>query len=176
VDGAPWRTVPDEVVLRCRLAAGVELDRPLLRRLRHELQHADALQRAGRTLARRPLSEQRLEEHLERAALPADARRSAVTRLKASGLVDDPKLASGRAELLAKRGWGNSAIAARLAAEGFGDPEARAAIETLEPEIDRAAPFVADVPDRRKAWTLLARRGFAHDSVETVLGTLDEGP
>ena len=67
-------------------------------------------------------------------------------------------------------------IAARLAAEGFGDPEARAAIETLEPEIDRAAPLVADVPDRRKAWTLLARRGFAHDSVETVLGTLDEGP
>jgi SOS response regulatory protein OraA/RecX len=96
--------------------------------------------------------------------------------LKASGLVDDAKLASGRAESLAKRGWGNSAIAARLAAEGFGDQEAREAIEALEPEIQRVAPFVADIPDRRKAWALLVRRGFAHDSVEDVLGTLDEGP
>ena len=168
--------MPDEVVLRHGLAAGVELDRPLLRRLRHELQHAEALQRAGRALARRPLSQQRLEERLERAALPTEARRSAVTRLKASGLVDDAKLASGRAESLAKRGWGNSAIAARLAAEGFGDPEAREAIEALEPEIQRVAPLVADIPDRRKAWALLVRRGFAHDSVENVLGTLDEGP
>jgi SOS response regulatory protein OraA/RecX len=176
VDGAPWRTVPDEVVLRCRLAAGMELDRPLLRRLRHELQHADALQRAGHALARRPLSEHCLEERLERAALPADARRSAVAQLKASGLVDDARLARGRAESLAERGWGNSAIAARLAAEGFGEPEARAGIAALEPEIHRAAALVADVPDRRKAWALLARRGFAHDSVESALGTLDEGP
>jgi SOS response regulatory protein OraA/RecX len=154
----------------------VELDRPLLRRLRHELQHADALQRAGRALARRPLSEQRLEERLEGAGFAADARRNAVTKLKASGLVDDDKVAQGRADSLASRGWGNSAIAARLAAEGFGESGARTAIETLEPEMERAVALVVNVPDRRKAWALLARRGFAPDSVETAIGTLDEGP
>jgi SOS response regulatory protein OraA/RecX len=176
VDGAPWRTVPDEVVLRCSLAAGVKLDRPLLRRLRHELQHADALQRAGRAVARRPLSEQRLRERLSHAGLPENARQDAVTRLKASGLVDDAKVALGRAESLAERGWGNRGIAVRLAAEGFGEAEARAAVEALEPEIHRAAALVANLPDLRKAWTLLARRGFAHDSLESALGTLDERP
>ncbi|MEX2102339.1 MAG: regulatory protein RecX [Gaiellaceae bacterium] len=176
MDGKPWRTVPDEVVLRCRLTAGVELDRPLLRRLRHELQHAGALHRAGRALARRPLSEQRLEERLERAGVAADARQNAVTKLKASGLVDDTKLARGRADSLAGRGWGNGAIAARLAAEGFDESVARAAMEALEPEPERAVALVVGVPDRRKAWALLARRGFAPDSVETAIGALDDGP
>jgi len=152
----------------------VELDRPLLRRLRHELQDADALQRAGRALARGPLSERRLDERLERAGLAADVRRNAVTRLKASGLVDDAKLARGRADSLAGRGWGNGAIAARLAADGFGESAARAAIETLEPETERAVALVVNVPDRRKAWALLARRGFAPDSIETAIGTLDD--
>lgn len=154
----------------------MELDRPLLRRLRHELQHADALHRAGRALARRPLSEQRLEERLERQGLAPDARRNAVTRLKASGLVDDAKLARGRADSLAGRGWGNSAIAARLAADGFAESAARGAIERLEPEMERAVALVVNVPDRRKAWALLARRGFAPDSLETAIGALDEGP
>jgi regulatory protein len=176
VDGAPWRTIPDEVVLRCRLAAGVELDRPLLRRLRHELQQAEALERAGRALARRPLSERRLDERLERAGLVAAARLSAVTRLKASGLVDDAKLARERAASLARRGWGDAAIAARLAAEGFSESAARAALETLEPEIDRAVALAGNVPDRRKAWAVLARRGFAPDSAERAVGALDEGP
>jgi SOS response regulatory protein OraA/RecX len=154
----------------------VELDRPLLRRLRHELQHADALQRAGRALARRPLSEQRLDDRLERAGLAAEARLNALTRLKASGLVDDPKLARGRADSLAGRGWGDSAIAARLSAEGFGESAVREAIETLEPEIDRAVALVANVADRRKAWALLARRGFGPDAAEAAVGDLDGGP
>ena len=41
VDGRPWRTVPDRVVVRCGLAADVELTRPLLRHLRAELRDAD---------------------------------------------------------------------------------------------------------------------------------------
>lgn len=154
----------------------MELDRPLLRRLRHELQHADALQRAGRALARRPLSEQRLDERLERAGLAADARLNALARLKASGLVDDAKLARARADSLADRGWGDSAIAARLVAEGFGESAVQEAIETLEPEIDRAVELVVNVADRRKAWALLARRGFGPDAAETAVGALDGGP
>ena len=37
VDGAPWRTVPDDVVVRARLALGQRLDRPALREIRREL-------------------------------------------------------------------------------------------------------------------------------------------
>ncbi|MGH3041065.1 MAG: hypothetical protein ACRDNG_04895, partial [Gaiellaceae bacterium] len=56
VDDRRWRVVPDAVVLRCGLAAGVELDRPLLRRLRRELRRAEALEAATRTIARRDVS------------------------------------------------------------------------------------------------------------------------
>ncbi|HXV56252.1 MAG TPA: hypothetical protein VD704_00155, partial [Gaiellaceae bacterium] len=64
VDGSRWRVVPDEVVLRCGLAPGVELDRPLLRALRRELLRAEALGLAVRTLARHDVSSGRLRERL----------------------------------------------------------------------------------------------------------------
>jgi SOS response regulatory protein OraA/RecX len=167
--------VPDRVVLSCGLAVGLELDRPLLRLLRRELQGADALERAGRAVSRRPLSEKRLEQRLEHAGLPFDARRSAVETLKETQLVDDPRLARERAAFLAARGWGDAAIAARLAGEGLSEGDARAAIEELPEEHVRARNLVAGNADRRKAWALLARRGFSTDSAEVALGTLDEG-
>ena len=48
VDGRPWRTVPDDVVVRARLVAGLELDRETLRLVRRELARARGLQTAGR--------------------------------------------------------------------------------------------------------------------------------
>jgi len=127
VDGEPWRTVPDAVVVRCGLRADLELDRPLLRRLRRELREAEALTVAGRSLRRRDLSTRRLAERLEKAGVAPAAERSALQALTDARVLDDARLAEARASSLAERGWGDAAIAARLEAEGIAGamPEAR---------------------------------------------------
>jgi sugar/nucleoside kinase (ribokinase family) len=87
--------------------------------------------------------------------------------------VDDERLAQGRACALAERGWGNAAIAFRLAGEGLSDVNVEAALAELEPEVVRARRAAAGRADR-KTWALLARRGFDPETIESVLGPLDE--
>lgn len=162
--------MPDDVVVRCGLRADLELDRPLLRRLRRELRHAEAIAIAERTLRRRDLSTKRLTERLARAGVVPSAGRDAVGALSEARIVDDARLADARASALAQKGWGDAAIAARLEAEGIGEDDARRAIGALAPEANRAAALVAALPDRRKAWTLLSRRGFDESTVEDIVG------
>lgn len=176
VDGRPWRTVPDEVVLRVGLVQGLDLDRPLLRRLRGELVRAQALEAGARALARRDLSEQRLRERLRRAGAPPAAERSAVASLARARLVDDRRLARARARALAERGWGDAAIADRLEREGIDEAEAAGALAELAPERERAAEAAGPADDRRRAARLLARRGFSYEAIEDALGALDEEP
>jgi SOS response regulatory protein OraA/RecX len=166
--------VPDEVVLRCGLAVGVALERPLLRRLRRELRHAEALAVAGRTLRRRDLSTRRLAERLEAARVTPAAERSALQTLTDARVLDDTRFAAARASALAERGWGDVAISARLEAEGIAEADAREALAGLPAEPVRAETITSGL-DRAKAWALLARRGFDQDTIEAVVGSLDEG-
>ena len=179
--GSSWRStgavgavVPDEVVLRCGLAPGVELDRPRLRMLRRELRRAEALG-ARRADGRAP---RRLDPAPPRTPrgtwLRADAAEGAVARLTASGVVDDARTAASRASSLAERGWGDAAVAVRLPGEGFGAADARAALAELRPERERADRRSPTQPeDARAAWKLLSRRGFSAESAEDVVGVLD---
>jgi SOS response regulatory protein OraA/RecX len=164
--------VPDDVVIRCGLATGVALERPLLRRLRRELRHAEALAVAGRSLRRRDLSTRRLAERLESAGVAPAAERSALQALTDARLLDDARLAGNRASALAERGWGDAAIVARLEAEGIAEADAREALTGLPPEVGRARKLSRGL-DRAKAWALLARRGFDEDTIEGVAGSLD---
>lgn len=174
IDGRAWRVVPDDVVARCGLAPGVTLERPLLRRLRRELRRAEALEAATRSLARRDLSARRLRERLDARGIRAPSAEAAVASLESAGIVDDARLARSRAAVLADRGWGDDAVAARLEQEGIGPEPARAALAELLPEPERAAALAAGASDRRAAWRLLARRGFSPDSIEHAVGVLDE--
>jgi SOS response regulatory protein OraA/RecX len=173
VDGEPWRTVPDDVVIRCGLAADVALERPLLRRLRAELRRAEALALAGRALRTRDLSRRRVGERLEQAGLPPAAGQSALAALVEAGVLDDSRLAVRRAHSLAERGWGNAAVAERLRGEGIGEDEIQPALADLEPELDRAARLVANAGGAAKAWALLSRRGFNPDTIEALVDPLD---
>ena len=173
MDGRRWRTVPAEVVLRVRLAPGVVLDRPVLRRLRRELRRAEALALAARALERRDLSRSRLDARLAGAGLTPAEREAALATLEQAGLVDDGRLVAARAEALAERGWGDAAIAARLEAEAVAPELVRNAIAGLAPEADRASLLVGGYADRRKAAVLLARRGFDEDAIEVAVGPLD---
>jgi SOS response regulatory protein OraA/RecX len=174
IDGRPWRTVPDSVVVRAGLAAGVELDREKLRAIRRELGRARGFATAGRILARRDVSARVLTERVERraGALAGEV----VTSLEAAGIVDDGRSARARASALADRGWGDAAIAARLESEGFDEAVAREAIEDLPAESERAPSVIGPEPNRARAARLLARRGFAPEIVEETAGALDFGP
>jgi SOS response regulatory protein OraA/RecX len=174
IDGRRWRVVPDAVVLRCGLAAGVALDRPLLRRLRRELRRAEALEAATRTVARRDVSARRVRERLAaRGVRPATAE-SAVATLADAGVLDDRRTARSRARALAERRWGDAAVAARLAEEGFGAGDVQSALAALAPERERAGALATAADDPRSAWRLLARRGFAPETIEDVVGLLDD--
>jgi regulatory protein len=168
--------VPDEVALRCGLVAGLELDRTLARSLARELRKSKAVRIAVRALRARPLSEQQLQQRLrERGVLAADGR-FALDALCAAGFVDDVRVAQGRAQALAERGWGDEAILERLRGEGLRDEHVLAALGELEPEAERAERSVQG-REPPKAWALLRRRGFRPDTVEAVLGALDaDGP
>jgi len=172
VDGEQWRTVPEGVVVRCSLSAGIDLDRSLARSLARELRRERALGTAVRSLRARPMSEQRLRERLESRGVRPDAEEAAVGTLIDAGFVDDGRLARGRAVALAERGWGDAAIEARLTGEGLRESDVEAALAGLDAETDRADALVAGLSPQ-KAWFLLQRRGFDAETIESVLGGLD---
>jgi regulatory protein len=175
VDGKPWRVVPDDVLVRCRLAPDVALDRQRLREIRRELLRAEALGAAVRVLSRRDVSERRLRQRLASRGVGADAAESAVVALASAGAVDDSRVAHARAASLCERGWGDAAIGARLEQEGLAPELVREALAALPPESRRAADVAARARDRRAAWGLLTRRGFSPEAIEDALGSLDEG-
>jgi SOS response regulatory protein OraA/RecX len=174
VDGRPWRIVPDDVVVSCGLRAGIELERPLLRDLRRALRRSEALEAAVRTVARRDVSSRRLRRRLDARGIGSPEAEAAVEALTSAGVVDDERLARVRARSIADRGWGDAAIAARLEQEGLPSGSVTEAIAELPAERDRAVALVAREPDRLAAWRLLGRRGFAPETVEDVLGVLDD--
>src|SRR5437762_7874962 len=114
LDGEPWRELPGDAVVRAGVHEGLQLDRERLRLLRRELRRSEALAIANRTLRRRDASRQELAARLARADVPPAARAAAIELLTAVGLVDDERLASATAEALARRGYGDAAVAFRL--------------------------------------------------------------
>jgi SOS response regulatory protein OraA/RecX len=174
VDGQAWRKVPEEVVLRAGLASGDELDRPALRRLRAELRRLEALATATRALARQDLSRARLSDRLRTSGVAPAEETQTLALLESNGLLNDRRLAVTRAAALAERGWGDDAIVARLESQSLEPEDVRAALASLPPECERAATLAAGTDNRRSTGQLLARRGFSPDSIEFVVGVLDE--
>jgi regulatory protein len=129
-----------------------------------------ALAVAGRALARRDLSTRELAGRLARAGIAPDVAEEVRERLVASGAVDDARYARTAAESLARRGWGDAAIEARVRGAGVDRETAREAITALEPEPQRARTIAEREHDPRRAAVRLARRGFSRESVEEALG------
>ena len=168
LDGEPWRVLPLEPVVRAGLREGVVLDRARLRELARELRRARALGVAGRALARRDLSEQRLRERLDRAGIAPAGREEAVGTLRRAGLVDDERFACARAAALAERGLGDAAIRFELEGQEIPATALEAALAGLEPERDRAQSIVSRRGGGAATARYLARRGFAEDVVEAA--------
>ena len=175
LDGEPWRRLPHDVVLACRLCDGVELDRPRLRRIRAELRRYEALDVAGRLLRHRDLAVERLEAELARRDVAPADRDRALRTLQRAGVVDDTRLAAARAQSLADRGYGDQAIRWRLARAGLAEPCIAEALASLEPEGERARELVEREGTSPRTARLLVRRGFGEDAVEIACPFVAEG-
>jgi SOS response regulatory protein OraA/RecX len=170
LDGAPWRVLPMDVVVRASLAEGRSLDRAALRLLRRELRRAEALHVAGRALRHRDLSRRRLAERLERAAVPPAAAAESLAALERAGALDDARVARVRAHALADRGYGDEAIRHRLLTEGLDEGLVRDALAELPGEAERAAPLIARRGVGPRTARYLAARGFGEEALEAALG------
>ena len=170
LDGAPWRLVPTDAVVRSGLVVGRILDRETARTLGRELRRADALACAARALRPRDRSRRALEHRLTMAGVPARARGDALDLLERTGLVDDARVAATRAESLAERGFGDAAIRYDLEREGIAGDLIEEAVGGLEPEPERARALMERRGVDAKTGRWLATKGFDPSTVEDVLG------
>jgi SOS response regulatory protein OraA/RecX len=170
LDGAPWRTMPLDVVARAGLTEGRTLERADLRLLRRELRRAEALAVATRALKARDLSQQRLSERLERADVAPAVVEESIGVLAQAGLVDDARFACSRAEALAGRGYGDEAIRHDLERQGVAAELVEQALDGLEPESERARRVVALRGPGPGTARYLASKGFGEEAAEVALG------
>ncbi len=170
LDGARWRTVPAEVVVRLRLGVGEELDRSRARDLARELRRVRAVDIALRAVSRREQSTAELDRRLRERGFAPGLREETLNRLEHVGLVDDERYALRRAESLSERGQGDEAILWRLERDGVTRETAAKAVAALPPERQRARLVVAAQGTGVRTARELARRGFGEDAVEEALG------
>jgi SOS response regulatory protein OraA/RecX len=175
LDGRPWRVLPTDVVVRAGLVVGRPLDRCAARELAREVRRARALAQATRILATSGRSRGELEQRLARAGHSGAAREEALATLDRAGLVDDSRLAASRAEVLARRGYGDAAIRADLRRRRV-EPEAAAgAVASLEPEPDRLRRLLEAESVTPALLRRLAGRGFSRDALEEAVASFAPG-
>lgn len=168
LDGQPWRVLPADAIVRTGLAVGRRLDRPTARDLAREVRRAKALVAATRSLSASDRSQRALEEKLRRGGHSAAARDDALATLGRAGLVDDARLARSRAELLARRGYGDAAVRADLRRRLIPSEDAAAAVAGLEPELDRARRLLEGQTVTPTLLRRLATRGFSRETVDDI--------
>jgi SOS response regulatory protein OraA/RecX len=170
LDGAPWRTVPEEAVLRAGLDVGRELDRERARTLRRELVRLRALSVATSALRRRDLSEEELTARLARAGTTQRARGQTIGALERAGLVDDARAARLRATALAERGYGDAAIEADLERRSFAAAARAEALASLPPEDERLETILAARGTGPRTSRYVAARGFGEEAITRAAG------
>lgn len=168
LDGGPWRVLPAGAVVRAGIAVGSRLDRPTARELARAVRRTRALAAATRSLAASDRSRRALERRLAHAGHSAAARDEALAALGRAGLVDDMRVAANRAELLARRGYGDAAIRADLRRRLVADEAVAEAVGALEPERDRLRGLLTGQTITPGLLRRLAARGFSHDTLDEV--------
>jgi SOS response regulatory protein OraA/RecX len=168
LDGRPWRVLPTDAVVRAGLMVGRSLDRSTARELARGVRRAKALAAATRSLAASDRSERALEQRLAQAGHSAAAREDAIASLARAGAIDDARLAESRAELLARRGYGDAAIRADLRRRQIAPEVAASAVAALEPELERLRRALANESVTPARLRRLAGRGFARDTLDEV--------
>jgi SOS response regulatory protein OraA/RecX len=169
LDGAAWRTLPLEAVVRAGLAEGCELHRERVRVLARERRRLEALDIAARSLRLRDRSELEVAERLAARGVAPVYRREAVTVLRRAGLLDDARFANTRAATLSDRGYGDDAIRHDLEQRGLDAEAVAGAMAALPPERERVTTLEDRFGGGARAARALARRGFGEDALEALV-------
>jgi len=175
LDGRPWRVLPTDAVVRAGLTVGHPLDRSTARELAREIRRAKALAAATRSLAASDRSQRALEQRLARAGHSAAAREDAIASLARAGAIDDARLAESRAELLARRGYGDAAIRVDLRRRQIAPEVAAGAVGALEPELERLRRAIENESVTPALLRRLAGRGFSRDTLDEVASSFAFG-
>ena len=173
LDGALWRLIPADAVVRTGLAVGRLLDRETARALGRELRRSEALGVALRALRHRDYSRSRLEARLQRRGTRAGTLEDALETLERAGLVDDARVGAARAQELAGRGFGDAAIRYSLEVEGLAAEVVDDALTILDPEPERARRLLEERGRTPKTVRWLAAKGFAAATLEDLGGFAD---
>ena len=168
LDGESWRKIPLTAAARARLRVGKRLEREELRLLGREIRRAEALNKATRMLARRPLSRALLEDRLEKKGVAPVAREEAVEALEQAQYLNDHSYALERAASLAEHGYGNAAVRYILEHERVASELIEEAVSSLDSELSRAQVIARAIPDRKRLLGRLARRGFSAAIIEDL--------
>uniref|UniRef100_A0A7C4CDP5 Regulatory protein RecX n=1 Tax=candidate division WOR-3 bacterium TaxID=2052148 RepID=A0A7C4CDP5_UNCW3 len=180
LDGAFAFGVHQETIARLGLAVGREVDRAELDRLLEEEELRKCRDYALLLLTYRARTRAELEQRLVRKGFAPGIAQRTITRLQELKLVDDARFAQGfvqdrisighkgrwrvRAELT-KRGVGRQEIEEALRSAPDETQAARELVEQFGRRYARLEPEVR----RRRLYALLARRGFAVDTIREVL-------
>ncbi|HAV72264.1 MAG TPA: recombination regulator RecX [Stenotrophomonas sp.] len=149
-------------------------DPPAPRRKRR-VQEQTPVQRALGLLVRREHSRKELTRKLQARGIENEAAEAAVSKLAEAGWQDDTRFAENLVRIRANTGYGPIHIRAELGTHGLDSDQIAAAMDTFEGDwTENARDLVCrrfgdagpqELPQRRKAADLLARRGFPGDSI-----------
>jgi regulatory protein len=129
----------------------------------------DAFETALRALRSRDRSVAELAVRLERSGVGEEERTEVLERLDRAGYVDDGKFARQRASALAARGSGDALIRDDLERRGIAAELVEAAVESLEPELERAARIVERRGRSAKTARYLGARGFGEEALNGLV-------
>jgi hypothetical protein len=151
------------------LTVGRPLDRHLHESSRARVRRAKALAAATRSLAASDRSQRALEQRLARAGHSAAAREDAIAALARAGAIDDARLAESRAELLARRGYGDAAIRADLRRRQIA-PEVAASVRRCpsSPSSSGCGGRSRTRASRRRFCGAWPGRGFSRDTLDEI--------
>lgn len=149
-------------------------DAPAPRRKRR-ISEQTPVQRALGLLVRREHSRKELTRKLEARGIENEAAVAAVEKLSEAGWQDDTRFAENLVRIRANTGYGPFHIRAELGTHGLDSDQVAAAMDTFEGDWGENARDLVrrrfgeagpqELPQRRKAADLLARRGFDGDTI-----------
>jgi regulatory protein len=139
------------------------------------VQVEEALESALRALGTRDRSAEEIDRRLRARGFPDPAREEVLARLRRTGLVDDTRFAETRARALAARGEGDAVIRHRLEQAGIERELIEAALESIEPEHERAQRIALARGRGPRTLRYLLSKGFAEDVVHALVADAHDG-
>ena len=180
-DGSTLR-VPEAMYADFRVRAGDPVDREHYEKQLSIHYYEYALDRAGRALAARDMTEAQIEKKLLSAGYPSDTVSRVMEMLTRYEFVSDERYAERYVSGRSAR-YGRGRILRELKGKGVSEETAKEALDSLPEEDEREAALrqarklctrrdLSDPDERRKTAAALARRGFSWDIVSDVLREL----